>query len=185
MNLNELFYYDETSPTCLRWKISSSRKIRAGDQAGSLQFRPDKTTRRGVTVGYNGKYTCVHRIIWELFHGPIPDACVIDHLNGNPWDNRIENLACKTQTYNQRNRKIPKNNTSGIHGITIYESENILTVKVSVRFGKGVRFSKSFSVRKYGMENALKLAQDWRELKIRELNSLGGQFTDRHIEGVE
>ena len=119
----------------------------------------------GVTVGYNGKYTCVHRIIWELFHGPIPDACVIDHLNGNPWDNRIENLACKTQTYNQRNRKIPKNNTSGIHGITIYESENILTVKVSVRFGKGVRFSKSFSVRKYGMENALKLAQDWRELK--------------------
>ena len=33
-----------------------------------------------------------HRIIWERYNGPIPENMFIHHINGNPSDNRIENL---------------------------------------------------------------------------------------------
>jgi hypothetical protein len=36
----------------------------------------------------------LHRVIWESVHGPIPSGSHIHHLNGDPLDNRIENLGC-------------------------------------------------------------------------------------------
>lgn len=33
-----------------------------------------------------------HRYIYEKFVGPIPTGYLIHHKNGNPYDNRIENL---------------------------------------------------------------------------------------------
>jgi hypothetical protein len=34
------------------------------------------------------------RTIWASNHGPIPKGWVVVNLNGNPTDNRLENLAC-------------------------------------------------------------------------------------------
>mgnify|MGYP000515854851 FL=1 len=41
-----------------------------------------------------------HRIVWSEQHGKIPKGMVIDHINSNPLDNRIENLQCITQKQN-------------------------------------------------------------------------------------
>jgi len=38
----------------------------------------------------NGKL--LHRVFWESRNGPIPAGYVIHHINGNGYDNRIENL---------------------------------------------------------------------------------------------
>ena len=46
-----------------------------------------------------------HRFIWEMFYGPIPEGMVIDHVNHDGHDNRIENLRLATKTQNQMNRK--------------------------------------------------------------------------------
>ena len=59
----------------------------------------------------------VHRIVWELHHGPIPPNLEIDHINGVKDDNRIENLRAVSHQRNiqaarerlgnwQRSRKI-------------------------------------------------------------------------------
>ncbi|AZH74824.1 hypothetical protein FORC80_2467 [Salmonella enterica subsp. enterica serovar Virchow] len=45
---------------------------------------------------------------------------------------------------------------------------------------EGKRISKSFSIRKNGLENAIKQAVFWRDESIRALNELGAGYTDRH-----
>jgi hypothetical protein len=47
--------------------------------------------------------TLAHRIIWKLVHGNIPDGMHIDHINGDPWDNRICNLRCVSRSENMQN----------------------------------------------------------------------------------
>lgn len=44
----------------------------------------------------------VHRLILEAFVGPCPDGMECRHANGNPADNRLENLRWGTRSENQR-----------------------------------------------------------------------------------
>lgn len=44
----------------------------------------------------NKTYRRVHRLVWEAFNGKIPKGYVIDHINNNKKDNRLENLQLMT-----------------------------------------------------------------------------------------
>jgi hypothetical protein len=60
--------------------------------------------------------TGVHRIIWAMHYGEWPKK-EIDHIDGNPFNNRIENLREVDHLTNGRNQRTPINNTSGACGI--------------------------------------------------------------------
>lgn len=50
----------------------------------------------------------VHRVIWALFNDfPLPE--MIDHIDGNMSNNRIENLRASNNRHNQQNQKIHRN----------------------------------------------------------------------------
>jgi hypothetical protein len=57
-----------------------------------------------------------HRVIWAMVHGEWP-AKVVDHINGNPSDNRITNLRSCSQSENGKNAKRPADNKSGVIGV--------------------------------------------------------------------
>lgn len=59
-----------------------------------------------------------HRYVWEQANVPIPDGMLIDHINGDVLDNRLDNLRLVTFTQNMWNRKKPATNTSGIKGVS-------------------------------------------------------------------
>jgi hypothetical protein len=57
-------------------------------------------------VRWNGKLFLYHRLVYVLstFHD-IPENMQIDHIDGDPTNNRIENLRVVTNRENQQNRK--------------------------------------------------------------------------------
>lgn len=73
---------------------------------------------RGYYWGkFLGTQYLAHRIIWKMVTGTDPD--VIDHINGDRIDNRFINLRNVDGFINQRNRRAPKHNESGVFGVTL------------------------------------------------------------------
>lgn len=93
---------------------------------GSLRYDGYLTTRAGRKALY------VHRVIWQIHHGEIPQGLRIDHINGNRTDNRIENLRTVSITDNNRNAKLQHLNRSGIHGVYFLKKSSSFRVTIGV-----------------------------------------------------
>jgi len=172
----DLFYYDETSPTFLRWKKARWRtRVKDGSQAGCLPTLLGKPEKSKVTL--NRKSILVHRIIYALHYGDIKQNYVIDHIDGDPRNNNISNLREVTAGVNSRNVK-PVRNTSGFVGVRYHKRERKWIAFWHENF---VRKDKGFSIRMFG-EDAFRLACEYRSMKIEELNKLGAGYTERHSE---
>ena len=73
-------------------------------------------TSRGYRQLYvGGKPYLLHRLIWLFFHGKEPE--VVDHVNGDVYDNRIENLQDCTQSVNIAKSKLFNTNKTGYRGV--------------------------------------------------------------------
>lgn len=180
---SELYYYDTTSPTRLRWKVDiysgrcgNIKNVGVGDVAGGY------SSGSGYhQVRKNGVLTLVHRLVWELHYGEIPSGMFIDHINGDALDNEISNLRLVTREGNARNVRMRKDNTSGITGIKRTQSKNrngTISYRWSASCGKKV---KSFSIGKFGEEGAKRLAIEWREEQLKMINSASeNPYTERH-----
>lgn len=46
-----------------------------------------------VKVGEPNKWEWKSRLVWEAAHGPCPEGYVLFHMNGDPTDDRLENIA--------------------------------------------------------------------------------------------
>jgi hypothetical protein len=176
MKFSEIFYYDETSITCLKWKEDiyagknyNIKRASKGDDCGSKN-------EKYFLVSYKNKSYKSHRVIWEITHGPIKKGFVIDHIDGNYLNNKISNLRCVTHVVNTRNAKKNKTNTSGITGVCLHKS----THWKAQWYEDGKVKSKYFSINKEGDEQAKSLAIQYRKSKIDELNILGYSYSERH-----
>lgn len=72
----------------------------------------------GLKTKVQNKYYRVHRLIWMYVTGEDPGDDVIDHINGDPYDNRWCNLRRCSVAQNHMNRKLNANSTSGFKGVT-------------------------------------------------------------------
>jgi len=94
---------------------------------GVLYWRHTKKGRRSNIVGnFEGKYwrACInykryqlHHLIWLYHKGEFPEHKQLDHIDGNPNNNKIENLRDEPQSVNVKNAKRNKRNTSGFNGV--------------------------------------------------------------------
>lgn len=93
--------------------VESWNTKNAGKPAGTIR----EGKWRGVRISFQGRMLLAHRIIWFLHYGAWPE-CGIDHVNGDPSDNRISNLRLASQAENSRNTRRSRNNTSGHKGVS-------------------------------------------------------------------
>lgn len=96
---------------------------------------------------------------------------VIDHINRNPLDNRKINLRITSHSVNSINAKPRKENKSGIRGVYrrderpgIAKAAWICEWSIDKK-----RYTKSFSIEKYGEDEAFRLAETLRQEKIKEM----------------
>jgi hypothetical protein len=68
-----------------------------------------------VSIHIDKKKYFAHRLAWLYTYGTMPD--IIDHIDLNGKNNRIENLRAASKTQNEANRKRSANNTSGYKGV--------------------------------------------------------------------
>lgn len=109
--INDLLSFDhETGMFFWRVDVKKSRGARKGVRAGAI--RSDGY----VTIKIRRKGYYAHRLSWFLHHGEWPKSA-LDHINGNPSDNRICNLREATWTQNACNRPMQSNNKAGLKGV--------------------------------------------------------------------
>jgi hypothetical protein len=181
--IREYIEYDESSSTFLRWKKRSSLSsgMQGGSEAGGVDI--DSSGYYNVTVG--GKRYKTHRLVYWLVTGQNPDGKLIDHIDGNPSNNRIDNLRLGCLKMNMRNRKKGSNNQTGHNGICYseyYDHRGTLIRKYVYKayYPCGKIRSFSFSLNKYG-EDALTLILNKQKEVVEEISNISGiPYTERH-----
>ena len=91
-----------------------------------------------------GKEYRAHRLAWFYVHGQWPKD-QIDHINGNPKDNRLINLREADNALNRRNQKLRSDNVSGVVGVSFDTRSGKWDVRVAGRC-IGLFLSKSEAI---------------------------------------
>jgi hypothetical protein len=71
----------------------------------------------------------VHKLVLEAFVGPRPEGMQTRHLNGNPADNRVVNLAWGTALENWQDRRSHGTGSSGRRKLSACDVEKIAANK--------------------------------------------------------
>lgn len=178
---NELVYYDETSPSCLRWKDTAAKisKNRAKDVGKAVGV---KMYRGYYKVGFNNHEYYCHRVVWILHNTKIDNSLSVDHINGDVSDNTIGNLREVSHKSNLQNVKLRANNSSGITGVS-YSRQKLTGAEywqAYINDASGKRVIKSFSIIQLGYDRAFELACEYRNNLVIEQNNAGAEYTERH-----
>lgn len=131
---SEVFDVWEYRDGHLYWKIKAGRGTSVKRPGDVVAPAPDPLGYCYVT--WRRKHYAVHRVVFLLTYGYLPDC--IDHIDGNPSNNRAENLRPATRLQNQFNRRINARTKSGVKNVYPHQ-------------GKwSVRFSVARKTRHYG-----------------------------------
>jgi len=103
--LFETFTYDEGK---LLWKVCRISGL-IGKEAGTVRPRGYRH------IKFQGGYYLRHRLVYLMFTGQQPP--VLDHINGIPGDDRIENIqpATTTQNIQKAHRKASSSGAIGVY----------------------------------------------------------------------
>jgi len=110
--LNEFFIYRDGE---IYWNIKPCVAVSIGDK---ICPNPRKGIRY-KQVCVHGYMYLVHRVIWVMFNDSIPKGYVIDHIDHDAFNNKIENLRLATNLQNKGNTRLLKSNTTGYKGVQL------------------------------------------------------------------
>ena len=115
-DVKRIFHYDPITGFCIRVSRPSNR-VKIGDNFGCMhKYTGDLKYLRARV---NDKLYRIHRLIWLYMTGKTPEND-IDHIDGNGLNNTWANLREVTRSDNNRNTRIPRNNTSGQMGVSFF-----------------------------------------------------------------
>lgn len=147
--------------------ISSEGDIR-GPSGKWLKLFPSKTNPYlHFTIYSAGKWTQlqVHVVVCTAFHGPRPAGMITRHLNGDPRDNRAENLRWGTFEENEADKAKHDRNQIGErhHSAKLTEDQVRAIRAVPRRRGSGKSLAHRYGISEAAI-SAIRLRKVWRHL---------------------
>lgn len=118
------FEYDESSPTCIRWKNRAAYCVRVGSPAGYPHWSGY------MYVRLRGKMHAIHRIAFALCNGYLPME--IDHIDLDRANNKISNLRAASTSQNECNKGLQKNNKSGVKGVNWDKGSRMWKARITI-----------------------------------------------------
>lgn len=119
--LQSLFYYKDGF---LFWKETVNSRAIKNTKAGY-------TNPRGYSyITINKQTFLAHRLIFIFFNDYTPN--IVDHIDRNPSNNKIENLRNVTSQINSYNQKLNIKNTSGVSGVSFCKKRKEWAVRFNV-----------------------------------------------------
>ena len=185
--MNEIFEYIEYNESSITNLIAIKNRVLWNgrivwselDDVGSFTFRKNGDAKC-IRICFNNKVYYAHNLVWEIHTGRKVTK-IIDHIDGNPFNNKIDNLREVDFTSNARNVQLSPRNKTGVVGVCLTSSSNgdyiYYEAFVSDLNGKLIRKKFNFTSDK---EEAFQKACNWRKEQLELLNSLGAGYTQRH-----
>lgn len=161
---HRLFYYKSGK---LYRRVTVCPKAMKDSEAGNIDSTLVKTGNGYRRVKIKGKSYLVHRLVYLMFHGELPEC--IDHINGDTLDNNIENLRVATKLQNRWNCKPNDGSFTGVKGV----------------FLDGSKFKALITVDKtryyLGMHETIEDAEKVVSLKYAELQGSFAKKLDKQV----
>lgn len=126
----------------IRWADPDGHKTRKRTPLGNIRAKNDKHKKLSIT--YKGSTYALHRVAYFMYHGHCPP--VIDHIDGDTFNNRIANLRPADPTLNLWNQGKRINNTTGITGVVWHKATEQWRSRINV---KGVTHELGFTDDKF------------------------------------
>lgn len=178
----QFLYYAEDSPSSLRWKIDiysgknySILSTPKNTVAGAKQYRKNGEPSKWI-LKFNGKNYSVAKIVYIIKNKHVDNSTIIDHIDRNPFNNKIENLRPVTEGVNLKNKNLHTNNSSGFMGVTIRYTNDIKYYTATwINPTTNKQQGKSFNANKLGDILAKMKAVVYRYEMITNLGEYGEQ----------
>lgn len=111
-------------------KYEADRLARSWNQKHAGKPALNSLSDRGYLVGtLERQRVQAHRVVFALATGRNPNG-EIDHINGDPSDNRISNLREVSPGQNARNMALNRRNTSGVPGVVFRRREKAWSASI-------------------------------------------------------
>lgn len=175
------FHLTPETSSGLTWKENLGRNGFKGNTAGTKCYDCYSKEPSSWQVRLHGSLWLIHRVILVMMNIDILDK-VVDHIDGNPFNNKLDNLRVTTQEMNTRNRKIHTNNASGVTGISRHTNGTGRDYYGAMWSVNGIRKTKYFSIQDFGHDVAFQMACDYRKQMLKNLNKDGYGYSERHGE---
>jgi hypothetical protein len=119
--LKHLMRYEEGK---LYWVRPTANWMKTGMEAGFVM-------NGGYRIAcIDGNSVMLHRLVFLYHHGYTPE--IVDHIDGDKLNNRIENLRPATRAQNNQNARTRKDNKSGQKGVRWREDQQKWSATITV-----------------------------------------------------
>lgn len=130
--VRELFDYDPETGK-FTWRTRNPRShIAVGDPAGSATNKGDQ-----VMVGKYRYKVSILIWVWVYGHWPSgPPLELVDHIDRNPFNNRLNNLRLVSSKYNSWNHNRNVLNRSGFNGVSYHTATGKYKATITINYQK-------------------------------------------------